>query len=241
MDDFYLLWSIYQNVEKFLTDPKYRGLKLTNTFTREDFQRLMNENHYIIMIANTEMRPIETGGRILKPSRSKAAAMVERSMGKINYALPRTNRLIVILTDILIDVQQDIKHVARNKAAFVDVMENLPPAEEIIVLSDKPVSTYVAAAIELYKKKLSIVIHNFLHRVFLIEMPLAAMVPKHTIVRGDELQQVLHDFHGDVTRQPRIIAFTDPQTIWLGANPGDIIRIDRESEIGHSVEFRYAI
>ncbi|MFQ6053918.1 MAG: DNA-directed RNA polymerase subunit H, partial [Candidatus Bathyarchaeia archaeon] len=55
------------------------------------------------------------------------------------------------------------------------------------------------------------------------------LVPKHVILTEEERKEVLERFHAEPYQFPWIKA-SDPISIILGAEPGDIIKVTRESE-----------
>ncbi len=66
-------------------------------------------------------------------------------------------------------------------------------------------------------------------------------VPKHEILTEDERKEVLERFHAKPYQFPWIKA-TDPISIILGAEPGDIVRaIGKSSTAGRSESYRYVV
>lgn len=67
------------------------------------------------------------------------------------------------------------------------------------------------------------------------------LVPKHVILTEEERKEVLERFHAEPYQFPWIKA-SDPISIILGAEPGDIIKVTRESETaGRSESYRYVV
>ncbi|MCF2137005.1 MAG: DNA-directed RNA polymerase subunit H [Candidatus Thorarchaeota archaeon] len=54
------------------------------------------------------------------------------------------------------------------------------------------------------------------------------LVPKHRIATKDEIQIVLNHYGIDKTQLPRILR-SDPAARVLGAKPGQVVRIERDS------------
>ena len=67
------------------------------------------------------------------------------------------------------------------------------------------------------------------------------LVPRHEILNEEERREVLKRFHAKPYQFPWIKA-SDPVSIILGAEPGDIVRVTGESETaGRAESFRYVV
>ena len=67
------------------------------------------------------------------------------------------------------------------------------------------------------------------------------LVPKHEILKEKEKQEILERFHARPYQFPWIKA-SDPVSIILGAEPGDIVRVIKESETaGRAESYRYVV
>lgn len=67
------------------------------------------------------------------------------------------------------------------------------------------------------------------YRLFLIELPKHAVSQVHTIVDAEELKLVVDTLRKPINEFPRIMV-GDPQIVWLGARPGQVIKIMRMSD-----------
>lgn len=67
------------------------------------------------------------------------------------------------------------------------------------------------------------------------------LVPEHEIMKKDEVQNVLDEFHCKIQNLPRILD-TDSMVLKIGAKTGDVIRIKRHSPTsGHSYYYRVVV
>jgi len=68
-----------------------------------------------------------------------------------------------------------------------------------------------------------------------------ALVPKHEIVSSEEREELLKDYRVQPYQLPRLRA-TDPGAKAIGARPGDIVRIIRDSPTaGKYTSYRYVV
>jgi len=67
------------------------------------------------------------------------------------------------------------------------------------------------------------------------------LVPRHEIVQSDEREKVLSEYRVQPYQLPRLKA-SDPAAKAIGARPGDIVRVTRESPTaGKYVSYRYVV
>lgn len=112
----------------------------------------------------------------------------------------------------------------------------------LIVVSENGLKSGVIKSITTkYKEKISS-FQEHKHILFKIDPRNNVIVPRHTICDEKEREKVLKD-NGldDVSHFPKIIYNKDPQAIWLDAQVGDLIRIERFSSVGCSVAYRVCV
>lgn len=96
------------------------------------------------------------------------------------------------------------------------------------------------AKIEL--KNLPCKLYNYRYRHFIIELPRHILSSRHEIV-GDAELELLRKNHVELAvGSCKLIFDDDPQCIWIGGMPGDVIRITRLSNnTGESIDYRYVV
>lgn len=111
----------------------------------------------------------------------------------------------------------------------------------IIVISNNPLSTHVNKQIvELSTDTKKI--FNYTYDIFKIILYNHILCSPHRILTDEECDELLNkNLKKKKSNLPKI-KISDPQVIWIGAKIGDIIRIDRDSEItGKSIYYRVVI
>ncbi len=67
------------------------------------------------------------------------------------------------------------------------------------------------------------------------------LVPRHEILTSTEVKDLLEEYHIKHYQLPYIRA-SDPVVKWIGAKPGDILRITRKSlTAGVSLAYKYVV
>lgn len=79
------------------------------------------------------------------------------------------------------------------------------------------------------------------YRLFLTEVPAHVYVPIHEIADEAEVANFCDRHCTDKTKFPKILA-RDPIAVWIGAKPGQVVKIHRESEtVGVTISYRFCI
>jgi DNA-directed RNA polymerase subunit H (RpoH/RPB5) len=78
---------------------------------------------------------------------------------------------------------------------------------------------------------------------FITDITKRPTVPKHEIIPKAEAEEFLAKYHLVAAQLPRIITSTDPAAIWVGARPGDYVRVYAKSETAGTLvpEIRYGV
>lgn len=111
----------------------------------------------------------------------------------------------------------------------------------IIIISKDPLSTHVnKQVVELSNDTKKI--FNYTYDRFKIILYNHVLCSPHTLLSKDEEEYLLKNILKKKKSHLPKIKLSDPQVIWIGGNIGDIVRIDRDSEItGKSIYYRVVI
>lgn len=119
---------------------------------------------------------------------------------------------------------------------------DLDSKAEIVIISEQPLTNFIKHQIRTEKTEHpGIYIENYEYKMFAIVIPNHIMVPKHIIMEDAEVAEFCANFHTQPSRMDKILV-TDPPVVWLGARPGDVIKVIRDSEItGTSIGYRVVV
>ena len=125
----------------------------------------------------------------------------------------------------------------KSTPIFERLMSSFDKEKKIMyIISREPLSIYIKKSLSQFT---NLTIINYLHKHFSMEIPKGPFCSKHTILSPNEVnilcsQQLL----AHPLSLPSISLY-DPQCIWIGAEIGDIIKIESLSELtGKAVRYR---
>lgn len=103
---------------------------------------------------------------------------------------------------------------------------------DLYVITEHVVTTHIIKKMASFKIEHKIKCYNYQHAIFLQIMPEARnqVIPDFTIFRGDDVQKILDENTMQGASQCGIMSHKDTQMIWIGARPGDLVRIIGPSE-----------
>lgn len=110
---------------------------------------------------------------------------------------------------------------------------------DVILITYEPFNTYGRKAIATFKH---LRIYTYLHEIFEMVLPNAALCYPHRILSHDEVIRLCNEeLMCYLTNLPKIFD-EDPQCIWIGAESGDVIEITMNSDIsGEFVQYRVVV
>jgi DNA-directed RNA polymerase subunit H (RpoH/RPB5) len=130
--------------------------------------------------------------------------------------------------------KHDSKYISLT-AYFKKILDRYNTEQTIIMITKEELNVYRKKSVKQYK---NLVIKNYLHKHFIIEMNRGPLCSVHTVLSMEETKAVCYDImsHG---HKLAAIFESDPQNIWIGGEINDIIKIDTYSEItGKSTHYR---
>jgi DNA-directed RNA polymerase subunit H (RpoH/RPB5) len=113
--------------------------------------------------------------------------------------------------------------------------------KHILIISPCQFGTHVLTHIYENTQGLANMISRYNYDHFKTIIPLGPYCSEHKLLTEDQAKQLLEYHNFEVSNMKRIYT-TDPQIIWLGANPGDYVLITRTSQLaGASTEIRRVV
>ena len=132
----------------------------------------------------------------------------------------------------------DFKSLFRSKFQK-DILET---GCDILIISEFPLSNHIKKVIDSFKIDYSkIFIEFYPYDKFIIHIPKHISVPKHEIAPKEEIDDLLTNYYKSKNSFPKMLA-SDSAAIWIGARPGDVVKISRISDsAGKSIAYRLVI
>lgn len=138
--------------------------------------------------------------------------------------------------DIIILLLAPNAEASSSSPAFKKMFKNfitttqLTAGIEILVISSIAPSSHIRQQIFTYRREFpNIFIEYDTYPKFSIVVPEHILVPKHKIMTTDEYDAAFKLYKINKEDFPKIVS-DDPMVLWLGARPGDVLEIERESE-----------
>lgn len=124
---------------------------------------------------------------------------------------------------------------------FKKLLNTIPEKKiHLVTVSNIGIKTPVKKFLMKYDKK-KLTVKNFLYAHFKIDVRKNVLVPVHKLCTPEETKKIMEDENVDnILRFPKI-KNTDPQVLWAGGNPGQLMKIIRKSVIGEVVYYRVII
>lgn len=118
---------------------------------------------------------------------------------------------------------------------------NLDKPAEILIISGG-LSNTIKKQVDLMKREYKeVYLENHLYSKFTIVIPEHVAVPKHELMTDEQAQAKLEEDYKRKVHYQKILS-SDAPVVWLGARPGDMIKIHRLSETsGEAIAYRVVI
>jgi len=235
-----ILINIYDNIYNFIQKNKLQPIedKLSNN---TKFYEKINNNKYLSIAAisnhfnDDEKKEIEKNIEIFSHYKNTDSISVSDIKKKHNI----TNDLEKIIYILLLHNESEYDSKTANFKSLINTIKY--PNCNIITISKNSLSTHVNKQIvELSTDTKKIFSYTYDKFKFLVFNHV--LCSPHTILTKDEEYNLLNKILRKKKNNLPKIKITDPQAIWIGAEIGNVIRIDRDSEItGKSVYYRVVI
>ena len=137
--------------------------------------------------------------------------------------------------------------VALNTPNFKKLINGIPAADlnaraEIVIISEAELTNFIMTQIRADKEAHpGLYIEHYKYLMFAIVMPKCDIIPVHTIVSDQEVEELCKSTYIRKDRLPSIYA-NDTGVVWIGARPGDVVRVERKSEaVGKAIGYRIVV
>ena len=111
----------------------------------------------------------------------------------------------------------------------------------IIFISEKGIKSSVDKHVKLLKRTKNIKIQNLLYSHFKVDPRDNVLVPKHILCTEEEKRIVMEDNSIEDEMLFPVIRQNDPQVIWLGGEPGQLVKIIRRDVTGEVLYYRIIV
>jgi DNA-directed RNA polymerase subunit H (RpoH/RPB5) len=231
------LYEKYQNIILCLGE-KYRNWYLLDkVLSDSEFDKLMNQQKYIIHLTYNPEDELfvyivlfHTTSIYLSKTESFRKFLDTLSSKIHKQDINKKQKFLEKIYDI--DSKQKTKLINR-------IMTENKKKIEAIFITKRELTTYFIRNIQSKNEKIKLVVHNYLHKHFLIEISEGPLCAKHTrLTKNEAIDLLSRQLMTSAYTLPRIL-INDPHIIWCGAKVGEIVRIEVNSELaGKSIRYR---
>ena len=124
---------------------------------------------------------------------------------------------------------------------FKKLLNNIPDKKaHLVIVSKEGIKTPVKKFLEKYNKK-KLTIKNLLYVNFKVDVRKNVMVPLHILCTLEETKKVMEDNKIDSIMLLPKIKHDDPQVLWTGGKPGEMIKIIRRDLTGEVLYYRVIV
>jgi len=135
----------------------------------------------------------------------------------------------------------DVEDKRKSKIISRILAENKKSVEAIFI-TKRELTTYFVRNIQVKYKHFNLVVHNYLHKHFIVDISKAPLCARHTrLNKAESIDLLSCQLMTSPYNLPRIF-INDPHIIWCGGKVGEIIRIEVDSEMaGKSIRYRIVV
>lgn len=189
---------------------------------------------------------VKRGGIITSPLLSEDQIVQQMSQREyIMITATRSNdpRGDATITAVIIDKDSSISKTAKSLSKILALalkQKSASPLEILLVTKD-PMQERLMKQDEFKTDNKEVTIANYTYDIFLVDITEHVSVPKHELANEDEISEFCKRYHTSKEQFSKI-PMSDPQAVWLGLQPGMVIRILRASETaGEAPTYRICI
>lgn len=235
-----VLINIYNNIYEFIKKNKLQPLE-DKIIDNNKFYEIINSNKYIKIIAlsndytDTEKNMIKENIQIFSLYKNKDSYTINDIKKKHNI----TDTIQKITVILLLHDESDYDSKTANFKALINTIRY--PNSNVITISKDSLSTHVNKQIvELSNETKKIFSYTYDKFKFIVNNHV--LCSPHSILNKDEEYNLLNNILKKKKSNLPKIKISDPQIIWIGGEIGNIVKIERDSEVtGKSLYYRVII
>jgi DNA-directed RNA polymerase subunit H (RpoH/RPB5) len=238
-----IIASLYEKYKNMILcmSKEYRNWHITdNIYSEADFAKVMNNQKYIL---NTVYNPEDEKFiyMVLFHTNSNYLAKTDTFRQFLELLINKTHKQDSDRKTKFLEKFID-NSVNNKKKIIAKIMTENKKSIETIFVTKKELTTYFLRNIQLKNKKINLIVHNYLHKHFIIEISRGPGCSKHIRLTKAEASNVLSkQLVTSPHHLPRIL-INDPHIIWCGAKIGEVVKIIRYSELsGISLAYRLVV
>lgn len=133
---------------------------------------------------------------------------------------------------------------ALHTPQFKKLMNNIPLADplDLMFISETPLTNFIQKElVEQKKKHPSVYIEHHKYSLLTIIIPNHDLSQKHILLTPTQAKEFTESNYTSPIEYSKIRA-GDPMIVWLGAKPGDFIKVERASEsTGKAITYHYVL
>lgn len=236
----YLPHDIYQNLMVFL---EYRSLELVLI---HNVKNVKNKKDKVLTLDQDEfIKQIQYDGYILIETKDK-----QDKVRRFNKLDTITNKKRKVLTFILLlDVGSVHVESTQNLSKLINKIPNMNETQrdyniDIIIISENKFNTHLEKKVAELKSDGSdgngyVHIYPYVYFMFSSIRPNHKLIANHTIVDKTEEKKILEKINVKKRNLP-VIRKNDVMAVWIGAEIGDIVEIQFQSE-ATAIETKYCV
>jgi DNA-directed RNA polymerase subunit H (RpoH/RPB5) len=231
------LYEKYQNIILCLGE-KYRNwFILDKQLSDSEFDKLMSNQKYVIHLTyNPEDEKFVYV--VLFHTNSIYLSKTESFRKFLDNLISKIHKQDINTKQKFLEKIIEVENKQKNKI-ITRIMTSNKKGIETIFITKRELTTYFLRNIQSKNEKINLIVHNYLHKHFLIDISEGPLCAKHTrLTKIEAIDLLSRQLMTSAYTLPRII-INDPHIIWCGAKVGEIVKIEVNSELaGKCLRYR---